>query len=128
MLRVSSFPLRYLFENWLNVVIILGAAAAALGAATEWIAIVRAMRAAVAVLVVVRTATEFRVLFTRRGAPMLTGIAFLIAARLRRACSSGSIPRSSRSGTGCGSRSSPATTVGYGDVVPTTGATRFSRR
>ena len=77
MMRVSSFPLRYLLENWLNVVIILGAAAAALGAATEWIAIVRAMRAAVAVLVVVRTAAEFRVLFTRKGAPMLMGIAVL---------------------------------------------------
>src|SRR5207247_530751 len=59
MMRVSSFPLRYLAENWLNAVIIVGAAAAALGAATEWIAIVRAMRAAIAVLVVVRAATEF---------------------------------------------------------------------
>ena len=52
--------------------------AAAIARGTPRPAIVRAIRAAVAVLVVVRTATEFRVLFTRRGAPMLTGIAFTI--------------------------------------------------
>ena len=77
MLHVSSYPWRYFFENWLNVVIIIGAGAAAFGASTEWIALVRGMRAAVAVLVVVRTTAEVRFLFTRKGAPMLLGIAFL---------------------------------------------------
>ena len=124
MLYVSSFPLRYLFENWLNVVIIMGAAAAALGAATEWIAIVRAMRAAVAVLVVVRTATEFRVLFTRRGAPMLTGIAFLTMLGL------GGLffwldPAIKSFWDGLWLAFITGATVGYGDVVPTTAATRF---
>jgi voltage-gated potassium channel len=124
MLHVSSFPLRYLFENWLNVVIILGAAAAALGAATEWIAIVRAMRAAIAVLVVVRAATEFRVLFTRRGAPMLTGIAFVILLLF------GAVffwldPSIKSFWDGLWLAFVTGTTVGYGDVVPTTGITRF---
>jgi len=124
MMIVSSFPLRYLFENWLNVVIILGAAAAALGAATEWIAIVRAMRAAIAVLVVVRAATEFRVLFTRRGAPMLTGIAFVILLLF------GAVffwldPSIKSFWDGLWLAFVTGTTVGYGDVVPTTGITRF---
>lgn len=124
MLRVSSFPVRYFFENWLNVVIIVGAAAAALGAATEWIAIVRAMRAAVAVLVVVRTATEFRILFTRRGAPMLTGIAFMTMLGL------GGLffwldPAIKSFWDGLWLAFITGATVGYGDVVPTTGATRF---
>ena len=124
MMRVSSFPFRYLFENWLNVVIILGAAAAALGAATEWIAIVRAMRAAVAVLVVVRTAAEFRFLFTRKGAPMLTGIAVLTMLGL------GALffwldPAVRSFGDGLWLAFITGATVGYGDVVPTTGATRL---
>jgi len=124
MMWLSSFPLRYLFENWLNVVIILGAAAAALGAATEWIAIVRAMRAAIAVLVLVRTATEFRVLFTRRGAPMLLGLAVLTMMLL------GALfywldPNIKTFADGLWLTFTTGTTVGYGDVVPTTGATRL---
>lgn len=123
MMKVSSFPLRYLLENWLNVVIILGAASAALGAATEWIAIVRAMRAAVAVLVIVRTATEFRVLFTRGGAPMLLGIAVLTMLVL------GALfywldPRIQTFTDGLWLAFITGATVGYGDVIPTTPATR----
>src|SRR5512140_3252238 len=41
MLHVTSFPARYLLENWLNIVIIVGSAASAAGAATEWIALIR---------------------------------------------------------------------------------------
>ena len=124
MMKVSSFPLRYLLENWLNVVIIAGAAAAALGAATEWIAIVRAMRAAVAVLVMVRTAAEFRVLFTRKGAPMLVGIAVLTIVAL------GALfywldPKIHTFTDGLWLAFITGATVGYGDVVPTTGATRL---
>ena len=115
--------LRYLLENWLNVVIICGAAAAALGAATEWIAIVRAMRAAVAVLVLVRTAAEFRVLFTRKGAPMLLGIAVLTLLTL------GALfywldPNIRTFTDGLWLAFITGATVGYGDVIPTTPATR----
>lgn len=124
MMWVSSHPIRYLLENWLNVIIVLGAASAALGAATEWIAIVRAMRAAVAVLVVVRTATEFRVLFTRKGAPMLVGIAVLTVMIL------GALffwldPRIHTFTDGLWLTFITGATVGYGDVVPSTGATRL---
>src|SRR5262249_19353142 len=122
MVVVSSYPVRYFLENWLNVVIILGAAAAALGAASEWIAVVRAMRAAVAVLVVVRTATESRVLFTRRGAPMLIGVAVMTIVIL------GALfywldPAIKTFADGLWLAFVTGSTVGYGDVVPTTGAT-----
>ena len=124
MMWVSSHPVRYLFENWLNVIIILGAGAAALGAATEWIAVVRGMRAAVAVLVVVRTATEFRVLFTRKGAPMLVGIAVLTVLVL------GALfywldPKIQTFADGLWLTFITGATVGYGDVVPSTNATRL---
>ncbi len=124
MMAVSSFPWRYFFENWLNVVIIAGAAAAAFGAATEWIAIVRAMRAAVALLVVVRAATEFRILFTRKGAPMLLGVSFLTMLAL------GALfywldPAIESFWDGLWLAFITGATVGYGDVVPTTGGTRF---
>lgn len=124
MMAVSSFPWRYFFENWLNVVIIAGAAAAAFGAATEWIAIVRAMRAAVALLVIVRTATEFRILFTRKGAPMLLGVAFLTMLAL------GALfywldPAIKSFWDGLWLAFITGATVGYGDVVPTTGGTRI---
>ena len=124
MMKLSSFPFRYFLENWLNVVIIMGAAAAALGAATEWIALVRAMRAAVAVLVIVRTATGFRVLFTRSGAPMLLGIAVLTMLML------GALfywldPNIRTFADGLWLAFITGATVGYGDVVPSTGATRI---
>ena len=123
MMRVSSHPLRYVLENWLNVVIICGAGAAAFGASTEWVAIVRAMRAAVAVLVIVRTAAEFRILFTRKGAPMLLGIAVLTMLLL------GALfywldPAIRTFSEGLWLAFITGATVGYGDVVPTTGATR----
>jgi voltage-gated potassium channel len=124
MMWVSSHPLRYFFENWLNVVIILGAGAAALGSATEWIAVVRLLRAAVAVLVVVRTAAELRVLFTRRGAPMLMGVAVLTMVIL------GALfywldPAVKTFADGLWLTFITGATVGYGDVVPTTPATRL---
>ncbi len=123
MMAVSSSPWRYFFENWLNVVIIAGAAAAAFGAATEWIAVVRAMRAAVALLVVVRAATEFRILFTRKGAPMLLGVSFLTMLAL------GALfywldPEIKSFWDGLWLAFITGATVGYGDVVPTTGGTR----
>lgn len=124
MTAISSFPIRYLTENWLNMVIIAGATGAVLGADTGWIAVVRAMRAAIAVLVMVRTATEFHVLFTRRGAPLLLG-AGVITILLAGGVFYWLDPNINSYWDGLWLAFITGTTVGYGDVVPSTGATRI---
>jgi len=123
MASVSSFPVRYLFENWLNLVVIIGAAAALFGATTEWIALVRVARVAVAGIILLRAITQFRFLFTRRGAPALIGVAFLTM------LAAGAMfywldPRINSFWDGLWLAFISGATVGYGDIVPTTGASR----
>ena len=77
MLRLTREPFRYLAGNWLNLVVIVGAGAAWAGATTEGLALARVARVAVAGLVLIRVVAELRVLFTRRGAPLLLGAAVL---------------------------------------------------
>jgi voltage-gated potassium channel len=124
MLRLTSNRGRYLVENWLNAVILLGALASVLGATSGWIALVRVVRVALGGMVLARTLTQFRVLFTRRGAPILVGAAFLIM------LSSGAMlywlePTINNYWDGLWLAFVTGTTIGYGDVVPTTGASRL---
>jgi voltage-gated potassium channel len=123
MLRVTSFRVRYVLENWLNIVIIVGSAASAAGAATEWIALIRVARVAVGSLVLVRTLSEFRVLFTRRGAPLLVGASaciMLIAGGVMFWLE----PTIDSYWDGLWLAFVTGMTIGYGDVVPTSPAAR----
>jgi voltage-gated potassium channel len=123
MASVSSHPARYLLENWLNLVVIIGAAAALFGASTEWIALVRVARVAVAGIVLLRAVTQFGFLLTRRGAPALIGVAFLTM------LAAGGMfywldPAIRTFWDGLWLAFISGATVGYGDIVPTTGASR----
>ena len=124
MLVVSRFPIRYALENWLNVVIIAGSAAAVFGAATEWIALVRIMRVALGGMVLMRTFTEFQVLLTRRGPPLLLGATLLTL------MGAGALfywldPNIPTFWDGLWLAFISGATVGYGDLVPTVGPTRM---
>jgi voltage-gated potassium channel len=123
MASLSSHPARYLADNWLNLVVMVGSLASLLGAATEWVALVRVLRVAIAGLVLVRTVTGFTTLFTRGGAPKLVGAAFLIL------LVAGGIlywiePTIDSYWDGLWLAFVTGMTIGYGDVIPTTGAAR----
>ncbi len=124
MLTVSRFPVRYVIENWLNVIIIAGSAAAVFGSATEWIALVRMMRVALGGMVLMRTFTEFRVLLTTRAPPLLLGATLLTL------LAAGALfywldPTITSFWDGLWLAFVTGATVGYGDVVPTVGPTRI---
>ena len=123
MCYVSSHPGRYVLDNWLNVVILAAATASLLGANTEGVALVRVMRVTVAGLVLIRTFTGFRFLFTRRGAPILVGGAFVFL------LISGGVlywiePTIDSYWDGLWLAFVTGMTIGYGDVVPTTPTAR----
>ncbi len=123
MASISSFPRRYLVGNWLNFVILLASAAALLGSATEWIPIVRVLRAGLGGLVLLKVGADFSVLLTRRGAPLLTGVAVATAL-----VAGGTLywlePNVKSYWDGVWLAFVTATTIGYGDIVPTTGPSR----
>ena len=123
MLSVTRQPFRYLVGNWLNLVVLLGTGAALFGAASEAVALIRVARIATAGFILLRAVAELRVLFTRRGAPLLFGAAFLSI------LTGGTLfyaldPTIHSVWDGMWLAFVTGATVGYGDLVPTTGATR----
>lgn len=124
MFRLTREPFRYLAGNWLNLVVLLGTGAALFGAASGTIALVRIARVAIAALVLIRAVAQLRVLFTRRGAPLLVGVAFL-SILVAGVLFYGLDPKIHTVWDGMWLAFITGATVGYGDLVPTTAATRI---
>lgn len=123
MLRVTRQKQLYLIYNWVDVFIIIGSAAAFLGAGTEWVAAIRLLRLAVVGMMLLRMVTSVRRLFSPDGLP------YIFAFGLITMLVGGSIfylvePTITSLGEGVWLAFTTAATVGYGDLVPTTPISR----
>lgn len=124
MMSVSRQPVRYALRNWLDLIIIAAAAASLFGIEEQWLAITRIMRVAWASLLLARTLAIARELFRA------TITLWLLAAGAILLALSGLVffwlePTVHNYGEGLWLAFATGATVGYGDFVPTTTASRL---
>ena len=125
MLRVSNRKLAYLTRNWLNVVIIVVAVLSLSGMASGfWVASARLARLALVSLLVARAVSGVGGALVARGVPLFFGVAILM---LLLAGFGFYLlePTVHSFGEGLWLAFVTGATVGYGDVVPTTTASRI---
>lgn len=124
MMHVSRQPLRYALRNWLDMIIIIAAAASLFGIEEQWLALTRLMRVVWASLLLARTLAMARELFRATAALWL-----LAAGAILLALSGIGFywlePTVHNYGEGLWLAFVTGATVGYGDFVPTTMASRF---
>lgn len=124
MLAVTRQKVRYLLGNWLDVLIVTAAALTVTGYDTDWVAVARLLRVAMIAMVLARAFTELRTMFSPGGLPYIFG--FAVIAML--AAGAGFYwldPAVHTYSEGLWLAFVTAATVGYGDVVPTTPASRI---
>jgi voltage-gated potassium channel len=125
MLHVSTRKLAYLTRNWLNVVIIVVAVFSLAGMASGfWIASARLARLALVSLLVARAISGVGGALVARGVPLFFGVAILMLFL----AGFGFFllePTVDSFGEGLWLAFVTGATVGYGDVVPTTTASRI---
>jgi len=124
MVHVSSRQLQYLARNWMDVLIVLCSGLALAGADTEWVALARLLRLTTVALLLTRASKSVRMLFSPGGLPYVFGlatIAFLVAG----AGFYWLEPTVHSYADGVWLAFVTGATVGYGDVVPTTTASRI---
>lgn len=124
MMHVSRQPWRYALRNWLDLVIIIAAAASLFGIEEQWLALTRMMRVAWASLLLARTLGTARELFRT------TATLWVLAAGAITLALSGVVfywlePTVHSYSEGLWLAFVTGATVGYGDFVPTTTASRF---
>jgi len=124
MLHVTQQKLKYLLRNWLDVLIIVFALASIFGSATEWVALARLARLALAALLLARVAGSLRNLLSPSGVPYLVGLG-VIAILLSGVGFYLLEPTVHSLGDGLWLALVTATTIGYGDLVPTSTAARL---
>ena len=125
MLSISSRKAAYLARNWLNVMIILVAVLGLAGLASGiWIASARMARVALVGLLLARAFSGFGSVLVARGVPLVLGLSFLML--ILAGTGFYFLEPTVRSfGEGLWLAFVTGSTVGYGDVVPTTTASRI---
>ena len=107
-----------------RALIIIGAAASLTGWQGEWIPLARLLRVAVVMLILVRFLGVLRNLFSPTAVPYIVGLGIVTMA----VAGAGFYwlePSVHSYGEGLWLAFTSGATVGYGDIVPTTGASRF---
>jgi voltage-gated potassium channel len=124
MLSLVRQKLLYLLHNWLDVVIVACSLASVFGAESEWVALARLSRLALAGALVARAAGGSRSLFRRGGLPYVFALGFV--ALLASGAGFWWLEPTVRSyADGLWLAFVTGATVGYGDFVPTTTASRL---
>jgi voltage-gated potassium channel len=124
MTALCEHRLRYLRSNWLDVLIVLCSGLAVLGVETEWVAAARLLRLATVALLLTRALRPMRSLFSPSGLPylaMLAVIIFLVAGAVFYWLE----PTVRSYADGLWLAFVTGATIGYGDIVPTTIASRM---
>jgi len=114
----------YVTHNWLNLLIIFGAAVSLTGVESEWLPLVRLLRIAYVSLVMVRALGAMRNLLSPTAVPYLLGWGVVTLA-LAGAGFYWLEPTVHTYGDGLWLAFTTGATVGYGDIVPTTTASRI---
>jgi voltage-gated potassium channel len=123
MLHVTSQRMEYVLRNWLGVLIIISAAASLTGWQGEWIPLARLLRVAMVTFVMTRILWSLRRLFSPTALPYILGLGAVTMA-LAGAGFYWLEPTVQSYGEGLWLAFTSGATVGYGDIVPTTPASR----
>ena len=123
MLHLTRQKLRYLLGNWLDLLIVVAAGVSIGGHDAEWVVWARLLRVALVSMMLARAVAEIRMLFAPGGLPYIFGFA-VIAMLVAGAGFYWLDPTIGSYGDGLWLAFVTAATVGYGDFVPTTGASR----
>jgi voltage-gated potassium channel len=124
MLWVTHQRSQYLMRNWLDLLIIIAAAASLTGWEGEWIPLARLLRVTMVLLFLVRILGSLRNLFSPTAIPYVLGLGVVTMA-IAGAGFYWLEPTVETYGDGLWLAFVSAATVGYGDIVPTTPVARI---
>jgi len=124
MMRVTSHRSEYAIRNWLDLLIIVSSALNLVGWNSEWVAMARLLRLALVGLLLTRTLGSLRSIFTTGGIPFIMGLGVIMLG-IAGAGFYWLEPTVHTFADGVWLAFATGSTVGYGDFVPTTTASRL---